>query len=55
MKYLFESLTIQAPVNKLIAKKCNQNVNNNASFENIEYKPSSPVYSSNPPKIFPFR
>ena len=41
--------------NKLIAKKCNQKINNKASLENIEYNPSNPAYNSNPPKIFPSR
>ena len=34
--YLVESLTIHAPTNKLIDKKCNQKIKRNASFENIE-------------------
>ena len=33
------------------ARKCSQNINSKVSLENIEYKPSSPLYNSNPPKI----
>ena len=43
IRYLLASLTIHAPVNKLIARKCNQNNNNIVSFANIEYKPSKPL------------
>ena len=53
IKYLFPSLTIHAPANKLIDKKCNQKINNNTSLENIAYKPSKPLYRSNPSKMFP--
>ena len=51
IKYFFASLTIHAPANKLIAKKCSQKINNKDSFANIEYKPSKPLYSSKPSKI----
>ena len=34
--YLKESLTIHAPTNKLIDKKCNQKIKKNASFEKLE-------------------
>ena len=53
IRYFFPSLTIHAPANKLIDKKCNQKINNNASLANIAYNPSSPLYSSNPSKTFP--
>ena len=36
IKYFLESLTIQVPVNKLIAKKCSQNIKSKASLANIE-------------------
>ena len=44
IRYFLASLTIHAPANKLIDKKCNQKINNNASLENIAYKPSRPLY-----------
>ena len=53
IRYFLLSLTSQAPVNKLIDKKCSQKINNKASFANIEYKPSSPLYNSKPSKILP--
>ena len=53
IKYFLPSLTIHAPTNKLIDKKCSQKINNNASLANIAYKPSKPLYNSNPSNIFP--
>ena len=52
IKYLLASLIIQAPANKLIARKCSQNISNKTSLANIEYKPSNPLYNSKPSKIF---
>ena len=53
IKYFFPSLTIHAPANKLIDKKCNQKINNNVSLANIAYKPSIPLYNSKPSNTFP--
>ena len=53
IKYFLASLTIQAPANKLIAKKCSQKINNKFSLAKTEYNPSKPLYNSNPSKIFP--
>ena len=51
IKYLFPSLTIQAPANKLMDKKCSQKINNKFSLAKTEYNPSKPLYNSNPSKI----
>ncbi len=51
--YLCESLTIHAPTKRLIAKKCNQKIKRKPSSENIEYKPSKPLYNSKLSNIFP--
>ena len=50
IKYFLASLTIQAPANKLIARKCSQKISSKISLANIEYKPSKPLYRSKPPK-----
>ena len=51
IKYFLASLTIHAPANKLIARKCNQKTNSNTSLANIVYKPSNPLYNSKPSKM----
>ena len=53
MKYFLLSLTIHAPANKLIAKKCNQKIRSKASLANIEYNPFKPSYNSRPSKMLP--
>ena len=53
IKYFFPSLTIQAPANKLMDKKCSQKINNKASLANIAYNPSRPLYNSKPSNILP--
>ena len=50
--YFCESFAIQAPKNKLIAKKWSQNIKRKASLENIEYRPSNPLYNSKLSKKF---
>ena len=55
MKNFLASLTIQAPANKLIARKCNQKISKIESFENKEYRSSKPKYKLKLLKILPLK